>query len=121
MSREENECLSINFLIGTKIDLVDGREVSYEGAEQFAKKINFEYIECSCLTGCNVEEAMLLGIRKLNEEIDQEIELSKKETSDVQDPLKTQQPRNAKQKKCLVQQTNFFEQHEMFENAENFC
>ncbi len=44
-------------IIGNKKDLKDQRKLKKEEILQYAKKINFEYIETSALTGENIEEA----------------------------------------------------------------
>ena len=55
-TKTENEDL-IGFILGNKEDLIDGRKVSVENANQIAKKLNLEYLETSALTGKNVEES----------------------------------------------------------------
>jgi small GTP-binding protein len=46
------------FIIGNKNDL-ENRQIKREDAEKLSKKLNFEYIETSALTGENVEESFL--------------------------------------------------------------
>ena len=45
-------------LIGNKADLADKIEVPKEEIENFTKKVNCEYFECSAKTGQNVNEAL---------------------------------------------------------------
>ena len=45
-------------LIGNKADLADKIEVPKEEIENFTKKVNCEYFECSAKTGQNVSEAL---------------------------------------------------------------
>ena len=44
-------------LIGNKSDLKDERKVSYKEGENFAKKYNIKFFECSAKEGINVKEA----------------------------------------------------------------
>ena len=44
-------------LIGNKIDLKEEREVSYKEGENFAKKYNIKFFECSAKEGINIKEA----------------------------------------------------------------
>ncbi len=44
-------------LIGNRSDLKDERKVSYKEGENFAKKYNIKFFECSAKEGINVKEA----------------------------------------------------------------
>ena len=56
---EEKKCRDNTpiVLIGNKIDLEEERKVSYEEGENFAKKYNLKFFECSAKEGTNVNEA----------------------------------------------------------------
>ncbi len=52
-------------LVGTKCDLVDRRDISYEEAHQFAKRLNIEnHFEVSAKTGVNVEQSVITLVAK---------------------------------------------------------
>jgi GTPase SAR1 family protein len=51
----ETEC--VEFLVGNKIDLENGRQVSTEEGRYFAKKHGISFMETSALTNSNVTEA----------------------------------------------------------------
>ncbi|EPY27460.1 Rab family, other [Strigomonas culicis] len=60
---------TVMILIGNKSDLEDDREVSFEEATQFAEENHMLFLECSALSGSNVEEAFLAAAHKIHEKV----------------------------------------------------
>lgn len=60
---------TVMILIGNKSDLEDDREVSFEEATQFAEENHMLFLECSALSGSNVEEAFLAAANKIHEKV----------------------------------------------------
>ena len=61
-------------LLGTKQDLKDKREVSFNEAKGLAKGLNLPYIETSAATNFNVKEALVLAseigsVNKMDQEV----------------------------------------------------
>jgi small GTP-binding protein len=55
-----NLCMNVTImLVGNKADLKDKRQVSFIDASTFAQEKNILFVECSALTGDNVEEAFM--------------------------------------------------------------
>lgn len=54
-------------IVGNKKDLAEGREVSFEEAQQLADNYGVGYMECSAKTGENVEEIFLALGGKMKE------------------------------------------------------
>ena len=52
-------------VVGNKSDLWMERCVSLEEAEQMGFSLGSKYMECSALTGDNVEQVFLEGVRRL--------------------------------------------------------
>lgn len=46
-------------LVGNKIDLVDGRKISYEQGKDFADILNLEYIETSARNSQNINQTFI--------------------------------------------------------------
>ena len=78
---EEKKCRDNTpiILIGNKIDLKDEREVSYEEGENFAKKYNLKFFECSAKEGININEAFKCIIDDVVELYKDEFFLGKKD------------------------------------------
>jgi small GTP-binding protein len=57
-------------VLGNKLDRVDGREVTSEEAQQFAKELKLMYFETSARTGENVETAILACLAEIEKLID---------------------------------------------------
>jgi len=53
---EKNKNKAFLYLVGTKCDKDEKREVTYEEGEEFAKKYNFGFFETSAKANINVEE-----------------------------------------------------------------
>ncbi|KAK7197416.1 ras-related protein rab-14 [Novymonas esmeraldas] len=60
---------TVYILVGNKSDLEAEREVSYEEAAQFAAEHNLLFVECSALSGNNVEDAFLSTARRIHEKV----------------------------------------------------
>lgn len=56
-------------LVGSKVDLTEQREVSFEEASRFAQENNLSYVETSAKTGQNVQEAFVRAANKVYENI----------------------------------------------------
>jgi len=48
---------AVKIIIGSKCDLEDSRSVSRSQANKYAEEVSVRYLECSAMTGQNVEEA----------------------------------------------------------------
>lgn len=66
-SNTNPHCVMI--LVGNKTDLEAEREVSFEEAQKFAEENNLLFLECSALSGENVEQAFLSTARKVHENV----------------------------------------------------
>ncbi|XP_063699491.1 ras-related protein Rab-14 [Culicoides brevitarsis] len=60
---------TVIFLIGNKADLESSREVTYEEARRFADENDLLFMECSAMSGQNVEEAFLDTAKKIYQSI----------------------------------------------------
>lgn len=60
---------TVFMLVGNKSDLEEQREVSYEEAAQFAEEHDLLFMECSALSGSNVEAAFLSSARQLHDKV----------------------------------------------------
>ena len=70
-------------LVGNKIDLKDEREVSYEEGDNFAKKFNLKFFECSAKEGINVNEAFQYLINSVVEIYKDEFILNDKDNKKI--------------------------------------
>ena len=59
-------------LVGNKCDLKEGRQVTKEEAEEYAKKYNMEFIEVSAKEGTNIEKMFNSIIQELLEDMEKE-------------------------------------------------
>ena len=62
-----NKCLVV-LIIGNKTDLAAERKVDRDTIERFATLVRCPYIECSALTGENVEEAFRMIVREMRKQ-----------------------------------------------------
>ena len=61
---------SVLILVGTKSDLEENRQVSYEKADDFAKTLKIDYIEISSKKNINIEDMFELLIKKIQIQLD---------------------------------------------------
>ncbi|ORC87161.1 putative ras-related protein rab-14 [Trypanosoma theileri] len=60
---------TVMVLVGNKSDLENEREVSYEEAAKLAAEENMLFVECSALSGENVQQAFLNTAHKIHEAV----------------------------------------------------
>ena len=61
---------SVLILVGTKSDLEENRQVSYEKSDDFAKTLKIDYIEISSKKNINIEDMFELLIKKIQIQLD---------------------------------------------------
>ena len=59
-------------LVGNKCDLKEGRQVTKEEAEEYAKKYNMEFIEVSAKEGTNIDDMFNSSLLKILEDMKKE-------------------------------------------------
>lgn len=60
---------AVMILVGNKSDLEDEHEVSFEEATKFAEDNQILFLECSALSGDNVEQAFMAAAHQIHEKV----------------------------------------------------
>lgn len=68
-ARANTNAHTVIILVGNKSDLEEDREVSFEEAQSFAEENNLLFLECSALSGVNVEEAFIAAAGRIHEKV----------------------------------------------------
>ena len=95
-------------LVGNKCDLKDQRQVTYEKAQEYAKKNEMEFIEVSAKEGTNINDDMF---KSSIEKILNDMEKEKISYDDIYNNTN-----NSEQKDLLVDQDIYY-----IKNKKNFC
>ena len=75
---------AVIFLIGTKIDQIESRKISFEKAEKFAKENNIEYYEVSSKTEeKNIDDIFYILTLRIQDEIEKQIILDAKKKKEI--------------------------------------